>query len=768
MKVTFLSSVTPLTKSFTLENGELKKISHPRVIDVTSYEEEFETLEELFELFKKHAALGHCLIKGNLSRQLSNESRARHTDSNEATRLLCLDLDGLREITSVEAFLVQLKLNEIDYIVQYSSSMGVVPERGISAHIFILLDKAWHPAMLKQWLIHQNVTNYLLRRNLSLSRTNNTLRWGLDVTVCQNDKLIYIANPILSEGVIDHFVGERIQLVKKTNSTCELTGSIPSAEANRIEVDKLINELRKATGLPERKKAVYKSALGVEYFSRPDQAVVTGIKKERGFVYLNINGGDSWAYYHPENNSEFINNFKGEPIYKTSELVPEYWAEVRQETSTPNYNEGGTIHLAFRDFPTSAYWNGTWNEKTKDLNIAQAKGKEQLHDFLKARNQPIPPAIPDWYIKFNPQSTEIVNLEKQTVNMFNPTAYMRLPPKKVKTVPPMIRKIIFHMCGKDEEVFDHYMNWLSVIMQFKSKTGTSWVFHGDEGTGKGLMFNHILTPLFGMDYTRMSRMSELESQFNGYMEQTLILFIDEAEMAVLLQSEVTNANLKTFIVEPRISIRRMHTLPYIVESFINIIFASNKLAPVIIPPGDRRFNVAIYQPDKFFITDEELYGQVPRELEDFYHFLMTYPADKMRARIPLNNSAKKKMINIGQSSMDIMCKAIITGDFKTLWDERPVLHLIEGNHSGDALAGAYLRLLREIVEGKKDTLLREELAVILGHTIGNIPSTSHKLTSLIKHHGISLEEVTYSGKSAQGITVKWVISDKLKQEVLGK
>ena len=49
------------------------------------------------------------------------------------------------------------------------------------------------------------------------------------------------------------------------------------------------------------------------------------MKRARGFVYLNLSGGDSWAYFHPEDNPEYIYNFKGEPVYRTKEIAPEYY-----------------------------------------------------------------------------------------------------------------------------------------------------------------------------------------------------------------------------------------------------------------------------------------------------------------------------------------------------------------------------------------------------------------------------------------------------------
>jgi hypothetical protein len=51
----------------------------------------------LFELavLKKHAALGHCALKGTISRPLVKESRAGSTDTSATTEWIVLDLDGL-------------------------------------------------------------------------------------------------------------------------------------------------------------------------------------------------------------------------------------------------------------------------------------------------------------------------------------------------------------------------------------------------------------------------------------------------------------------------------------------------------------------------------------------------------------------------------------------------------------------------------------------------------------------------------------------------
>lgn len=751
MKATFLSATVPLTKTFELENGELKKISHPRIIDVTSYEENFETVEELYEQIRNHAEKGHSFLKGNVTRPLESESRAGSTNSTAPTQILLLDFDGLREISDIEQPIKALGLSKIDRIDQFSSSMGIVPDRGLSAHVFMLLDRPWPPAMLKQWLISKNLSIPLFRNNLALTRTNNALRWGLDVTTCQNDKLIYIAPSIIGQDIKDSFKGERIRIVKKQLRTADLADSVtPSAEANRIEVEKVLNELRAKAGLPERKKVSFKTLHSVEYMTKPDQAVVTDVKTERGFTYLNINGGDSWAYYHPENNPDFIYNFKSEPVYKTSELLPDYWKERRKEIDIPKLDTEGKLYLAVRDFKTACYWNGVWNSKTKELEFQQARSKDQLIDYLTQYDQRVPAAIPDWNVIFDPQSNKVVDLETKTINRFVISPYLTGSHKKVLVVPSTIKQIIFNAVGSDEVVFEHFMNTLACIAQYRKKSETCWVFHGIEGTGKGMMLNHILKPIFGHSYVSPIRMRQLDSQFNDFMERCLILWIDEAKFATHKDSDIIIGDLKNYVTEPTIRIRKMYTPSYEARNYTTIIMVANEGSIIYIPPGTRRFNVGVYQTKKLE-NGEELVKNIPSELQNFTDYLFTRTADEEVARTALNNSARDLLINEGQTALDQATAALREGNLKFFEDLAPQMHLKPGASLGvarDIISGAYLALLSQIKAGKKQTLLREEIQLILEYVVGGIPTAPHKFTSLIKHHKLIL-------KDGKNLEVKW-------------
>ena len=68
MHVVFLSSRLPLTKTFAMSNGVMTATPYPHVSKVTSHHEEAFNLQDLHDLLVKHAAKGHCLFGGQLTK----------------------------------------------------------------------------------------------------------------------------------------------------------------------------------------------------------------------------------------------------------------------------------------------------------------------------------------------------------------------------------------------------------------------------------------------------------------------------------------------------------------------------------------------------------------------------------------------------------------------------------------------------------------------------------------------------------------------------
>lgn len=769
--VFFLAADKPIVKRYEIvpNTGELVKHPYPFVYEVTSSQETCNNLHDLFQHIQKYAKQGDCMVKGKLGRQLVTESRKGTTNPEELTEWICLDLDGIEGYQSVDHFLSDIGCAETDYILQWSSSMGIENKAGFRCHIFMQLDKPVRPQQLKNWLQDLNLSRPTLSGQLQLTKTGNSLRWPLDITTCQNDKLLYIAPPDLGKGITDPFpekgsrgkpASPRITFEQRTLKRLSLPTNLILQEALRDRTHAKVSELRVAAGLPKMKAVKYKFDGTIEYMANPGQATITDMKEERGFVYFNLNGGDSWAYYHPSDSPEFIYNFKGEPTYKTSELLPQYWAKLTQQAASGAPDAKGNIYLAFREFTSGVYWNGIYDTVNDKLELYPAKSETQLRHFMKNNKMPLGESIPDWKRVFEPNNPNVIDRQAQTVNIYNPSDFFKdLQPAPVASPPPVINKIIDHVLGNDMATLDHFYNWLAVIVQHKTRAGTAWVLQGTQGTGKGLLMHNILTPLFGYENVAAKRMEELESQFTEFMENKFIVFIDEIEAGKSLYHAKVTAKLKNLIVEPMISIRNMYRPAYLAPNFASMIFASNKPSSVEVAPDDRRFNVGGYQENKLQITGPEI-DQIDHELGEFYAYLMHYPADPDRARTPLISQSRSTLIDISRTAIDTISDALLKGDLQTLWDHLPSQKsLTPGNALIQTKAQGYRDLIVDVVNniGNHDKLTRDELYTIFEYTVGNMPTSPNKLTSTLKHHRLHLKPVWKYNRSVRGIEVNWKV-----------
>lgn len=765
MHLFFLEADVPLTKSYKLDSasGEVLKTPYPMTWEFTSHQVEVGSLFEFDAALRRHAARGHCLIKGLLHKDLNRESRAGATGTNDQTEWLCLDFDRLPKTVNVtdqrtgvqtsatltvDTVLDLLGLKDYSYIVQWSASYGVTDD-ALRCHIFILLDRAYSAPLIKQWLIQLNHSVSLLREEMKLTKTGNAISWPLDISACQNDKLIYIAKP--------NFVGmadplnrrPRIALVKGKHERFTLP-LVNSSEQNRELTNRRLNELREAANLPKRKVS-YRMHGTTEVMAKPDAAVITEMKTERGFVYFNLNGGDSWAYYHPESNPDYIYNFKGEPTYLTKELLPDYWQEITSSGSKANST--GLMHLAFCDRKTGGYWRGSYDSTVDELDLYPAKNETQVRHFAKQVGLPLGDFIPEMDLVFDPHDNVRVDLKNKSINFFSPSPYMRAVAKKVTTIPPTIDKVITHALGSTKAK-DRFINWLAFIVQKRDMTKTAWVLHGVPGTGKGILLNKILRPMLGQRHVTMRRMEELAETFNGYIQQALIVFVDEVQTKALMNERGVMARLKNFLTEPFVVIRHMYSAGTEMRNYSNWIFASNMPDPVLIEKNDRRFNVGTYQAAKLQITNPEI-DQLESELQSFHDYLLYFQLDENAAQTVFQSSDRDLLISVSESSVDTIAGALLDGDMGFLIEQLPTDNSHESARDRrydkvEEYKAVLRRLLARTVPAGHCVIGREELRTIFDYCVGGMPDGPNKFTSLLKHHRMHMSVVWIDGKAVRG------------------
>ena len=248
--------------------GRSKKLL-PQRVEVSSIIENCPNIAAFATLLSKHAAVGNCLLKGMVTKPLVTESRKDSTARNATTEFLCLDIDGLNPIATVDDVLDDMGLGKVSYILQWSGSMGI-SNNDLRCHVFIMLAKPVSAPLIKQWLIQKNHETPILRNHQTLTKTGNSLSWGLDITACQSDKLIYIAPPVLNN--IRNPLGKKPRISSSPRLLPPTTWSSIISTTRTVLSPMPGSELRDAAGLPKR-KLQYKTVGAHEVLVKPVSAL---------------------------------------------------------------------------------------------------------------------------------------------------------------------------------------------------------------------------------------------------------------------------------------------------------------------------------------------------------------------------------------------------------------------------------------------------------------------------------------------------------------
>jgi len=644
MKLYFLQAANGIPLAKNLITGD----TYPPVSAVTSIVQEGEGLEFLHNTLIAHSQMGHVLLTGGLDRDLNNESRAGHF-TKEPTSLLVLDIDSNDlNFESRNAFLDYLGIGT-SYIFQHSA--GSQSDDSLRGHYFIELDKPTDPNKIQKWLMWLNMT--YLNVHIKLANQKRSLKWPIDVVVNQPGRIIYIAPPITDNDPIN----DRIICVNRDQNTF----TIPNAPT--ISVADKVNELRDKEALkiiPDWKE---KTIIDID----PNEVRITEQKENHEFVYLNLNGGDSWAYFINKSNPEIVHNFKGEPSFYLAQLNKELYKELSAQarptsTQVKGIKDNQTVDiypLCFRDPDADIYYQVLVDTDQHVHGVFKTGGRAKLNDFMRSHGGLKPAIVHDWKVEFNPGSFKQIDEDARWLNLFKPTPYMLIKDKQTE-IPPRTEQLIRHLTV-DQECYNHFINWLAAIYQYRIKTGTAWLFHGHTGTGKGTLFEKILKPMFGYDQVHECTLENAVEEKNEHMERCIMMFVDEFNIGDVSDSSKAFNKLKNYITEKNITIRAMRTRQVMRPSFTNFIFGSNNDTPIITDESDRRINFAPRQTRKLE-TLADWRDELDSELEDFCKYLNSIEVDIAAARDTLKNETRTLMIEAGRNPTEEFFRAVQYGD----------------------------------------------------------------------------------------------------------
>lgn len=812
MRVTFLEASNGLRLSKQYSPGASQPYPHVKNVTSIYYDLDQSTsmLTQLEQLIRDHATRGHCLLKGNLKRQIIDESRAGLTARNDLTRLLVLDVDGVRlpsplatgKLTSADVMFLANQviaelpheLHNVSYIAQASSSLGLKGDQ-TSLHIFMILDVPLPPRSLKVWLQDVNFESDVFSDQLSLSVNGQSLKYPLDLSVADNSKLIFIAPPTFN-GIDNPFVddADRIVLVEREHDSFEL-GRLLNINPQKCheKAQAVKDKLREQAGFGKRQSKTRLASIdnvAQEVLVNPDKMSIS-IADTTGYPYIrcNINGGDSCAYWFNIERPTYMYNFKDEPIFEIEKADKDFYISIFDTFEEELQKSGRSeFPVVMRDYYTDTFFNGVYNPNTNQFSDTYPLlpiQKSNIEDFYLSHGKIAPDFVPDGRVVFDPTSDNpAVNFKEVPyyVNTYRKTCYAMdpKPPAKPLTLGhaktlertcPLIYRVIYHMLGNGDQEFERFINWLAYIYQTRKKTGVSWVLTGTQGTGKGVFYSRILRGLFGAQHVPMRYLQNMEEHFNLYMRDALFLIVDEFHMASSSSGASKMADkLKNQITENTITIRGMRSNQVEMPNFTNYIFMTNRVDAVNIESGDRRYNIAPKQDTKLIVQ----YPDMPERLDtdeleqELWHFagvLSNFVVNKRLVEVPIDNTAKENMRNVTMSVFDEFCRAIQIGNlthFTDLLDinTASVLHsneieaaqrivkswIAEAKHPHVVLPMEHLRTVFHIQTEQNPRLAQQEFRKRMSR---NDITTERK-----RPHG-----ATRDSNPVTGVVTKWNISD---------
>ena len=349
-----------------------------------------------------------------------------------------------------------------------------------------------------------------------------------------------------------------------------------------------------------------------------------------------------------------------------------------------------------------------------DFYKKKSDNKDDLDENLKISPKDLKLATDEI---FNPFCNEEFILQENgtyKLNKFKPTNYMEIN-KNIEEryiLNPensAISKLILHLVDYDRQRLDWVTNWLSYFFQGLKKSQVALALLGEQGAGKGILFNEVIKPLFGEDFVKTINDKSLNSKYKGSLvENTLFFNLDEISAKNSSSSSIKNF-LKALVTNGTITAeKKFKNLEKDTPIYGQILITSNELYALEIEPSDRRFTVFSTGGNLShcnfldYGNYESLSNAIKDELEHFAIYLKNYQVDEKMANTVLNTTEKDNLI---QQYQIANCKPI-----KLTKVQRNIIEFAEAIKYRD------FNLFNNIVDENK-CQLRSEIFFDLQHNI---------------------------------------------------
>ena len=405
----------------------------------------------------------------------------------------------------------------------------------------------------------------------------------------------------------------------------------------------------------------------------PDRNVYTYFKENVDISSNTIYDPNTWIKFHTEILKDIA--FKGGAIWLTTKGDLFYRLAVYGNTHTATASK---INLVFSNFLQRNI------QIIKKLNYRQmhpTEGKIYISELLLVEGDKFNPYIlSEFYEDENKlfyrntlvPTNYLINQPKDEQHKEYPTQkYAHLYTEKYDK--SITLQYIFYLANYKESRFNYIMNWLaSFFKDLSNRSSIALVLIGEQKSGKDILFNEIIKPLFGNQYCIKINDHNLQGKnLSKLVRDKLFYNFDELSNAVSDNKEIKK-NLKDFIGNDTVSTEEIkifgQTLITISEPYLPYIDKDNCNYTVFNIP-DNIESIPIYDsPDSSdmlrFISKKELIDKIKDDLKNFALILKGYKIDSAHINEPFSDDDKACLISGTEDKIKAFSDAIVNNKTK--------------------------------------------------------------------------------------------------------
>lgn len=225
---------------------------------------------------------------------------------------------------------------------------------------------------------------------------------------------------------------------------------------------------------------------------------------------------------------------------------------------------------------------------------------------------------------------------------------------------PYTSLLLHNLMRSDFEIEGLYwfINWLVGIFVYLEKAPTSVIFHSNAKSGYHILFDYIITPLFGKDRVIQVLQSMHSASDNSYLEAKTIISVSEPSFCRKDSYDMVR-NITSWTSSKDVTIVRNRQPSYTLQNNCNFIWNVTSNLPSGFSQNDATFSVfksftaisSLRGPDGNLLSEEILRNKLSAELKHFSQILLAWDFDSKKFSQVYHSSLRDMMLERDSSAL---------------------------------------------------------------------------------------------------------------------